>query len=90
MVSGNSELSQRNIVTMSAEGHSPNDTGQCKVRNTDPASPSSVERMRVIESGLEHTMSGRINSLVLRAVGSAELCIQTGFVPHSKHTASLL
>ena len=42
-------------MTVSAEGHSPNDTGQCKVRNTDLALISSVELVCL----LEYVMCGR-------------------------------
>jgi len=49
-------------VTLSAEGHSPNDTGQSKVRNTDLAIPSNVELRSVIESGLEYVMAGGIGN----------------------------
>jgi hypothetical protein len=43
-------------MTLSAEGHSPNDTGKCKVRNTHLALPSSVETRCVIQRGLEYGM----------------------------------
>ena len=60
LVSGNSELSQRNKVTVSAEGHSSNGIGQCKVRNAVLVLPSSVELRSVIKSGLEYVMGGCI------------------------------
>jgi len=44
-------------VTVSSEGHSPNGTGQCKVRNTELALPS-VELANVIQRGLEYVMGG--------------------------------
>ena len=74
---------------MSAEGHSPNDSGQCKVRNTDLAIPN-VELASAIESMLEYAMGGLIGKQYGAAcmVWAAELCTVFGLVRHSEHTAS--